>query len=457
MKFQRSAIFWLSLAAAGVPLQPGYGQGSLTPPGPPGPTMKSLAQIEPRTPISSVPFSITVPGSYYFTTNLSGVLATNGITIQTDDVSLDLNGFSLVGNRESLAGILVAGARRNIAIRNGTVRNWTAGIAAETSTHCRFESLHVSSNGGAGISVGANSTVVGCAAYSNDGNGITADRESIVRDCIARDNIQHGIQVGFGSQVWGCTASLNSEHGMVLDRNCRVANSSAFNNSRTGISGREDCQISHSSTANNKESGIGMGANSVVNNCSSTSNLSSGIVAGDGGKVTASAASYNGQIGILVGTGATVDQSTASFNKDHGIVAGSDSHLMNSQASKNQKMGIRADSGSNVRACTTQRNGGDGIVVSSECTVASNNCHGNFNARDASGIHVTGTDNCIKENNVTSNDRGVTVDVSGNIVFKNTAANNTINYFIVGPQSLAPIFKDKAPLEVTNPWTNFEF
>ena len=31
------------------------GQGSLTPPGAPGETMKTLAQVEPRTPISSLP------------------------------------------------------------------------------------------------------------------------------------------------------------------------------------------------------------------------------------------------------------------------------------------------------------------------------------------------------------------------------------------------------------------
>jgi hypothetical protein len=59
-------------------------QGSLTPPGAPAPTMKTLAQIEPRTPIAAAPFTISAPGSYYLTTNLTvsggtAITATIGI------------------------------------------------------------------------------------------------------------------------------------------------------------------------------------------------------------------------------------------------------------------------------------------------------------------------------------------------------------------------------------------
>ncbi len=49
----------------------GLGQGSLTPPGAPAPTMRSLDQIEPRTPISTLPFTITTGGHYYLTKSLS--------------------------------------------------------------------------------------------------------------------------------------------------------------------------------------------------------------------------------------------------------------------------------------------------------------------------------------------------------------------------------------------------
>lgn len=65
------ALALLALSILNPQLSTAFAQGSLTPPpGAPAPTMITLQQIEPRTPISSVPFTITTPGSYYLTTNL---------------------------------------------------------------------------------------------------------------------------------------------------------------------------------------------------------------------------------------------------------------------------------------------------------------------------------------------------------------------------------------------------
>src|SRR5689334_14299720 len=82
-----------------------FGQGALTPPGAPAPTMKSLDQVEPRTPIPSLPFTITNSGSYYLTTNLTGQSGTNGITIACSPVTLDLSGFALTGVSGALVGV----------------------------------------------------------------------------------------------------------------------------------------------------------------------------------------------------------------------------------------------------------------------------------------------------------------------------------------------------------------
>jgi len=99
-----------------------FAQGNLTPPGAPGPTMKSLDQIEARTPISSSPFTITNSGSYYLTTNLT-VSSGNAITIATNNVTLNLNGFTIASTTPSAAGtgVLLAGGNANIAILNGFI------------------------------------------------------------------------------------------------------------------------------------------------------------------------------------------------------------------------------------------------------------------------------------------------------------------------------------------------
>src|SRR5260370_6407387 len=83
-----------------------FAQGNLAPPGAPAPTMKSLDQIEARTPISSAPFTISAPGSYYLTKDLS-VTTGNGITISADNVTLDLNGFTISSTAASATGTAI--------------------------------------------------------------------------------------------------------------------------------------------------------------------------------------------------------------------------------------------------------------------------------------------------------------------------------------------------------------
>ena len=120
----KTKLVLLALVSA-FSLQPSalLAQGSLTPPGAPAPTMKTLTQVEPRTAISSVPFTISAPGSYYLTTNLT-VSSGNGITISSGNVTLDLNGFVLQGVSGSGSGILVSSTYTNITVRNGTITGW---------------------------------------------------------------------------------------------------------------------------------------------------------------------------------------------------------------------------------------------------------------------------------------------------------------------------------------------
>ena len=119
--------FSILIAVGGLVLQiqPADGQGSLTPPGAPGATMLTLSQIEPRTPISSAPFTITKPGSYYLTTNLT-VSTGDAIDIDTNGVTVDLSGFTISSTESSgpvATAIFMNNGARNITIVNGLIRS----------------------------------------------------------------------------------------------------------------------------------------------------------------------------------------------------------------------------------------------------------------------------------------------------------------------------------------------
>ena len=97
--------------------------------------MKSLDQIEARTPISAAPFTINTPGSYYLTKNLS-VAGGNAITITADNVALDLSGFTISSTAASAAGTAIllggSGARKNISIFNGNI---SSGVTESGGTY----------------------------------------------------------------------------------------------------------------------------------------------------------------------------------------------------------------------------------------------------------------------------------------------------------------------------------
>src|SRR5579871_3926344 len=159
MKYRMStfAVIVCATATSLLQSQGVFAQGSLTPPGAPAPTMKTLSQIEPRTPISSLPFTISTSGSYYLTGNLSLGSASDGITVSADDVAIDLNGFVLSGPGGVNSAIHAAAAHLDISVVNGTVRNWGAGVNLPLAINGVYRDLLLYGNtNGAGLMVADN-------------------------------------------------------------------------------------------------------------------------------------------------------------------------------------------------------------------------------------------------------------------------------------------------------------
>ena len=182
-----AALALAGLSTLNSQLSTAFAQGSLTPPGAPGAPntlMKTLNQIEARTSISSAPYTITNSGSYYLTTNLT-VPSGNGITIAIGigNVTLDLNGFSIVstGSPANGSGIALGSGCRNITILNGNIGNNNRGFAngiIDTSLNLNSQSVRVSgilvnvmTNG---IVLGQNSQVESCIVSAGYGQAIAA-------------------------------------------------------------------------------------------------------------------------------------------------------------------------------------------------------------------------------------------------------------------------------------------
>jgi len=427
-------------------------QGPLTPPGAPAPTMKTLDQIEPRKAVQSLMgdadslYIITSPGSYYLTANITGTSGKNGIKIASSDVTLDLNGFELVGGAGSLDGIVFgANTYFNCVIRNGTLRLWGGDAVDAANTNARIENIMAQFHPGRGIVAGDDSTVT-CCKITSTPTGITTGRRCIVRDCIAA-GCGIGIAVDDGSIISHCTASNGAgPYGILAGSGSTLT----------------DCTASY----NTGSVGISASYSSILTNCTAFGNHSDfGISVNSGSTLVNCSASFNSRdnattAGIATGTGCTITHCTAITNVS-----------MAGTTTPTTGMGFFVGSGSTIQNCTARLNQGDGIYIISETVVRENTCSTNGNGGDGAGIHITGQENRIEANSVTNNDRGIEANAIRNFIARNTARLNTLNYVIVAGNRIAQIVVpavNAADINGANsgsgdgftnldPWANFSY
>ena len=255
-----------------------FTQGSLTPPGAPAPTMKTLDQAEPRIEINATNtpgdadslFRISQPGAYYLTGNITGVTALKGIEIAASNVTIDLNGFLLMGVGGTLDGISASGTRTNITIRNGAISGFGQdGIdlfADGLCTGALLENLHVSNNTLDGITTGVATVVRNCTANGNGASGFNPLGASLVVNCSAANNIADGFATGTpGALIIGCIARGNDGDGFSVALGSLVADCAAIQNTGDGIQVFADCTVRGNTCTGNGSGGDGAGIH-VINN-----------------------------------------------------------------------------------------------------------------------------------------------------------------------------------------------
>jgi hypothetical protein len=195
------------------------------------------------------PVTISQPGSYRLTGNLTVPDAnTTAIQITADGVTIDMNGFSIIGPVVCTSSPAVCppatkgigieadtpsglGSPRGIRVFNGAVRGMGANGILITGAGSLIEKVTADGNAGGGLL--AAGSVIESTATRNGGFGIFA---TIVRDCYSTDNSGVGIQLdAMGSVATGNVSSFNGSHGISAP-NANLIGNMLVRNSGFGIS-----------------------------------------------------------------------------------------------------------------------------------------------------------------------------------------------------------------------------
>ena len=166
------------------------------------------------------PVTICRPGSYKLTTNLRTSSENDpAVEISAPHVTLDLNGFAIIGKGVTGAanGVIayrVAGST-NVTVMNGTVEGFGASGIALTGGNSRVHHVTATNNGAIGINV---------------------EEGSLVTDCTANFNFV-GIQVRGGSNVVSNTIMSNSFVGLYFDTAGGYANNVMRDNGTDVVGG----------------------------------------------------------------------------------------------------------------------------------------------------------------------------------------------------------------------------
>jgi hypothetical protein len=188
------------------------------------------------------PVTISTSGSYRLTGNLTNSDPNvSMINVNTSNVSMDLNGFSLVGPAtcsgagtaisclDTGTGNGITASQPHVSVRNGVVRGaGRDGILLGTS--CRLERVTLEENGRDGLGASNYCVIESSSSRQNGERGFSLADNAVVSHCNAAQNGTFGI-LAAGSAVISESASReNGSDGIYVATASNVSRSSSYDN-----------------------------------------------------------------------------------------------------------------------------------------------------------------------------------------------------------------------------------
>lgn len=247
--------------------------------------------------LSELPETIDVPSHV----TLAGALTmpasstAHGVTVNADNVTIDLAGQVLDGGNAGQDGIFVSSTHTSIAIKDGTIRNWGRnGINTSGATSATVEHVLVRNCTSDGIVVASNTAVRDCESTSNGGSGFVGNVACQFHRCNASVNAGRGFSVTGRSLLVECTASSNQSDGFWLNYNCDVQRCVASGSFLYGF--------------------VASGPMNRITNCNATGNTRYGIRAVDKTHISECTLYDNNWGGVHISNGGTVERCTIQYS-----------------------------------------------------------------------------------------------------------------------------------------------
>jgi hypothetical protein len=460
--------------------------GPLDPPsGTIAPTYKTLTEVEPRIAINATntpgdagaQFRITTPGSYYLTESFTIPAGKAGIGITVENVTVDLNGFTITSSSSAAQGVISYGGTKRAIVRNGRIRNALyAGVALGADGLVEDVIVDMVGSSNAAIAVGDRCIIRRCTTtgglFATVGHGTTVENSSATSCSVGVYGPDMTDVRVTGSRFMGVSASTGSG---VSCGNRLYVDDCQLDKFVIPIQGGSGCVVSNTRITN-CAIGIALTTNATIRDTTVTTGSSYGISVESGARI--SGCTVSGTVGGIIFTSdAFVERCTVTGAGTSGFSGTDRNTLIECVAAKNTGgSGFNFNDSNTFTNCRADDNSGDGFFgrfgnVWTLCNARANGFDGIetnsggmiLNCRiDTSGtattvganIRMSGGGSRIESNSLVSGDFGIVCSGSGNVIIRNSSRGAATEYSIVSGNDVGPIGTAAAG---TSPWANIDY